>query len=249
MTCYLFHSSNIKKCCPLHPKPKVFWADCWHPSTTSKKTTTVLLNWIPLHTQMEPKRVDPHSLDGRNAMGEDGSFGQDITAVDETGRSSQAFLPLPFDAGFGVTSFKGAYHFPLYIDKRAKKQCKCQCTLSNREYPLRYDDTWNTFTVQAQLGSRLRVHTEGHFKFLHLAWKVHRNQDHHTITAFKILVITKAVFFFWLHLCFCFCCQKMTNKPKEHSLGIWNLRKVECIWNDYCRCLHYAQNPRFQFDF
>lgn len=165
------------------------------------------------------------------------------------GRSSQSVLSLSFDAGFGVNGFKGIYHFLLYIDKRANKEQKCQCTLSIRGYLLRYNGTWNTFTAQAQLGSRLRAHTESHFKFLDLAWKVHRNWDHHTITTFKILVTNKEIPFFWVYLSFCFCCYKMTNEPKEHSLGIWNLPKVDCVWNNYFRCLHYAQKPKFQSDF
>lgn len=165
------------------------------------------------------------------------------------GRSSQSVLSLSFDAGFGVNGFKGIYHLLLYIDKRANKEQKCQCTLSIRGYLLRYNGTWNTFTAQAQLGSRLRAHTESHFKFLDLAWKVHRNWDHHTITTFKILVTNKEVPFFWVYLSFCFCCYKMTNEPKEHSLGIWNLPKVDCVWNNYFRCLHYAQKPKFQSDF
>lgn len=138
-------------------------------------------------------------------------------------RSSQTFLSLSFDALFGVNSFKGIHHFLLYIDKRTNKESKCQCTLSNRKYLVRYNDTWNTFTAQAQLGSRLRAHTESHFKFLHLAWTVHRSQDRHTITIFKILVTTKAVSFFWVYLSLCFCCQQMTNEPKQHRVGIYKI--------------------------
>lgn len=115
-------------------------------------------------------------------------------------------------------------------DKRTNKESKCQCTLSNRRYLVRYNDTWNTFTAQTQLGSRLRAHTESHFKFLHLAWKVHRNQDYHMITAFKIPITTKAVPFFRVYLSFCFCCQKMTSEPKQHSVVIWNLPKVSSVY-------------------
>lgn len=71
MACHIFRSNNLDKCWPLHVRPKVSWADCLHPSTTSKKTIIaprLLLNSIPLHTQT--KRVEPQGLNGRNGVSE-----------------------------------------------------------------------------------------------------------------------------------------------------------------------------------
>lgn len=154
------------------------------------------------------KWADPPGPDCRNVVSEDGSSYARMEVL-RVRLADQARRFYPFhlvQCSMWTVSKAPTTSYCIWI-KRTNKDSKCQCTLSNRWYLIRYNDSSKTFPAQAQLGSRLTAQTQTHFKFLQLAWK-----DLPMTTAFKIPVTTKAVPFFRLYLSLC--CWKTMNEPK-----------------------------------
>lgn len=86
----------------------------------------------------------------------------------ETGRR-RPFYPFPF-MQLHVNSFKGIHHFLLYMDKKNKERFQATSALNQTE------DLWPDIMPDEKKkpASRLRAHTETHFKLQQLTWEVHR---------------------------------------------------------------------------